>query len=217
MTSHDLRQAVAAAAQALHREGLVVGTAGNVSVRAAKSEAMHITPTGMAYESLSGADIVTVTFDGNPVEGAGLPSAESLLHGAIYRARPDAGAVVHAHPLFASVLAVRHEEIPPIVDEQVIYLGGGVGVSEYAPAGSDQLAANALQALGMRNAALLANHGTVAVGRDPAHALDLTRLVERLARIWYFAAARPGAQRLPDEIVQAEMELFAMLQHTESV
>lgn len=194
----------------------MLGTAGNVSARATKSQAMHITPTGTVYESLTVADIVTVSFNGDPVEGAGLPSAESLLHGAIYRARPDAGAVVHAHPLFASVLAVRHEEIPPIVDEQVIYLGGGVSVSSYAPAGSDDLATNALQALGTRNAALLANHGTVAVGRDPAHALDLTRLVERLARIWYFATARPGAERLPDEIVQAETELFAMLQHTES-
>ena len=194
----------------------MLGTAGNVSARATKLQAMHITPTGTAYESLTVADIVTVTFNGDPVKGAGLPSAESLLHGSIYRARPDAGAVVHAHPLFASVLAVRHEEIPPIVDEQVIHLGGGVAVSSYAPAGSDDLAANALQALGTRNAALLANHGTVAVGRDPAHALDLTRLVERLARIWYFAAARPGAERLPDEIVQAETELFAMLQHTES-
>ena len=210
--AEDARKAIVAAAQRLHREGLVVGSAGNVSARAEAPDAMYITPTSVAYPDLAPEQIVMVTFAGDPLEGEGLPSSESLLHGAIYRARPDAQAIVHAHPLFASVLAVRREAIPPIVDEQIIYLGGGVEVSDYAPPGSDELAASTLQALDSRNAVLLANHGTVTLARDPASALELTRLVERLAQIWYFAAARPGAQRLPEDMVASEIELFTMLQ-----
>ena len=210
--SLETRESIVAAARALRHEGLVVGTEGNVSVRADRPEAMHITPSRVGYAEMTADDVVTVTFDGDPIEGERVPSSETLMHSAVYRTRPDVRAVIHAHPVFASVLAVRHEAIPPIVDEQVIYIGGGVEVSAYAPAGSEELAAQAVQALGPRNAVLLANHGSLTVGRDAAQALELTRLVERLARIWYFAAARPGAQRVPDDIVAAEIELFQMMQ-----
>ncbi|MBM4437090.1 MAG: class II aldolase/adducin family protein [Actinobacteria bacterium] len=211
----ELRDAIVAAGQSMLAEGLVIGSAGNISARGPVPGTMCITPSRMSYKAMTPAHVVTVTFEGDPVEGASLPSSESLLHGAIYRARPEVRAVLHAHPIFASVLAVRHERIPPIADEQVVYLGGAVEVSAYAPPGSDGLARNAVQALGPRAAVLLANHGTVAVGGSPEHALEITRLVERLARIWYFAAARPGAQMLPDDLVAAETELYAMLHRSE--
>ena len=211
----EIRESIVAAAQAMLRDGLVTGTEGNVSVRADQPDAMHITPSRVGYSDMTADDIVTVTFEGDPITGERLPSSETLMHAAIYRARPDVRAVIHAHPVFASVLAVRHEAIPPIVDEQVIFAGGGVEVGEYAPAGSEELAASTVKALGPRNAALLANHGSVAVARDAAHALEITRLVERLAQIWYFAAARPGAHQVPDDIVAAEIELFRMMQQAE--
>ncbi len=211
MTPEDPRAAIVAAAKAMHREGLVVGTAGNVSARASQPDAMHITPSRTDYATLESHAVVTVTFDGDPIEGDGLPSSESLLHGEIYRRRPDVHAVLHAHPTFASVLAVRREAIPAIVDEQIFYLGGGVEVSAYATASSPDLAANAADALGVRNAVLLASHGSVTVGCDPAEALEATRLVERLATIWYFASMRLGAERLPDDVIQSEVELFLMM------
>ena len=99
------------------------------------------------------------------------------MHGAVYRARADVRAVVHAHPVFSSVLAVRHEEIPPILDEQVVYVGGEVAVSDYAPSATEELAEATVAALGPRMAVLLANHGTLAVGSDPEHALEVTRFV----------------------------------------
>ncbi len=206
------RRAILSAAQAMHREGLVVGAAGNVSARAAEPEAFYITPTRVPYAEMRPDDIVKITYEGDPIEGERVPSVESLVHAAVYRARPDAGALVHAHPVFASVLAVRHERIPPMLDEQVVYIGGGVELSPYASSGSEELAANAVDALGPRNAVLLANHGTLAVGDDPEHALEVTRLVERLAQIWYLASARPGAHGLPGDIVAAEVELFRMMQ-----
>lgn len=212
MTS-DLKAAVVDAARAMFNEGLVVGAAGNVSVRAAGDSAMHITPTRVPYPDLTPADIVTVTFEGDPIEGQGLPSTESLMHGSVYAARPDVGAVVHAHPVHASAMAVRREAIPAFVDEQVVYLGGAVEVSAYAPAASEQLAENAVASLGERRAVLLANHGTLTVGRDPDDALEMTRLTERLAQIWLVASSRAGAHLLPADIVKAETELYRMMQN----
>lgn len=209
----DLRLAVVDVARAMFNEGLVVGAAGNVSARAEGDNAMHITPTRVPYPNLRVEDIVTITFEGDPVEGKGLPSSESLMHGAVYAARPDARAVVHAHPIHASAMAVRREAIPAFVDEQVVYLGGAVEVSAYAPAASEELAENAVAALGERRAVLLANHGTLAVGIDPEDALEMTRLTERLAQIWLLASARPGAAHLPRGIVEAEIELYRMLQN----
>lgn len=207
-----VKAAVADVARAMYREGLVVGSAGNVSARAEGDYAMHITPTRVKYPELTAEHIVTVTFEGDPIEGEGLPSSESLMHGAIYAARPDVRAVVHAHPVHASAMAVRREPIPAFVDEQVVYLGGTVEVSPYAPAASEELAANAVAALGRRRAVLLANHGTVSVGRDPEDALEMTRLTERLAHVWLLASARPGAQQLPRDIVEAEIELYHLMQ-----
>ena len=212
MTS-DLKSAVVDAARAMFDEGLVVGSAGNVSARADGDNAMHITPTRVSYLDLTPENVVTVTFEGDPIEGDGLPSSESLMHGAVYAARPDVRAVVHAHPVHASAMAVRRETIPAFVDEQVVYLGGAVDVSAYAPAASEELAENAVAALDERRAVLLANHGTLAVGNDPEDALEMTRLTERLAQIWLLASARAGAQHLPRGIVEAEIELYRMLQN----
>lgn len=209
----DLRLAIVDVARAMFNEGLVVGSAGNVSARAEGDNAMHITPTQVPYQDLTPEHIVTVTFDGDPIVGDGLPSSESLMHGAIYAARPDVRAVVHAHPVHASAMAVRREAIPAFVDEQVVYLGGAVAVSAYAPAASEELADHAVAALGERRAVLLANHGTLTVGRDPEDALDMTRLTERLAHIWLLASARPGATHLSRGIVEAETELYRMLQN----
>ena len=213
MKAETAKTQVLHAAQALHREGLVIGTAGNVSARGDCPDAMYITPSGLPYDSLTADDIVTVTFDGDPISGDRTPSVECLMHGAIYRVREDVQAVVHAHSVFASVLAVRRETIPPILDEQVIYLGGEVAVTAYAPSASDELAVAAVDALGPRMAALLASHGTVAVGSDPDQALEVTRLVERLARVWYLASVRPGSHQLPDDVVAAERDLFLMMRH----
>ena len=209
----DLKSAIARVARAMFSEGLVVGSAGNVSARAGSGNAMYITPTRVPYPDLMPEDIVTVTFEGDPIEGEGLPSSESLMHGAVYMARPDVRAVVHAHPVHASAMAVRREAIPAFVDEQVVYLGGAVQVSRYAPAASEKLAENAVAALGERRAVLLANHGTLTVGRDPEDALEMTRLTDRLAHIWLVASSRTGAHLLPADIVESEVELYRMMQN----
>ena len=194
--------------------GLVTAASGNVSLRLApqgdSGELLAMTPMGVAYETLPDDDIAVVDFDLEPVEGDLPPSSESLLHTAIYRARSDARAIVHTHSVFASVAAVAGLEIPPIIDEMMVVIGGAVKVSRYASPASQELADNVCAALGERNAALIRNHGAVGVGRDLAEALDVCALLERVAQVFVYSTLLGRVNTLPPEVVDAELAIYRM-------
>ena len=136
MSLQVAKQQVAEVARRMAELDLVSGTSGNVSARLSDG-LMAITPMGKSYDGMSADDIVVVDGDLNPVEGNLMPSSESLLHVAIYAARPDVGGIVHTHAVYSSAVAAAGKAIPPIVDEMVVNLGGAVRVSEYAPPASE--------------------------------------------------------------------------------
>ena len=158
--------------------GYVVGRDGNLSVRA--GERVLITASGIAKERLTENDVAEIGLDG---EGDASRSSEWAVHCAVYRARPDVLAVIHAHPVHACVLAVRREPLEPILDEVGPVLGGRVEVAQYAPSGTDELARYVVAALGDRHAALLANHGTVTVGAGLEEAFYRLQVLERTAQV----------------------------------
>ncbi len=196
-----LRRAVIETARAMGASGLSPVCSGNVSARF--DDGMLITPSGMAYEDLGPEDVVRIGLDG-AVAGPGqrAPSSEWPMHAALYAARPDAGAVVHAHSPNATALACLRRPIPAF--HYMVAVAGGrvIACADYATFGSRELARNALAALGNRRACLLANHGQLAFGADLAKAFDLAREVEALAT-QYCAALRLGAPVLLDD---AEMD-----------
>lgn len=206
-----VRQAVLDAAREMHRAGLVVASSGNVSARAGDG-LLAITTAGKDYTTMGLDQIVVVDYDGEPVEGDGVPSTEMLLHVAVYRARPDAGAVMHTHSVYASALSVAGLPLPPLIDEMVVLLGDSVQVSEYAFPGGEELGASVVAALGERNAALIRNHGLVGVGPDVGHALNVCLLAERIAHVYAVASTLGAAAPLPPDAVAEEMELFRMRQ-----
>ena len=171
---------------------------------------MAITPMGRSYDMLEAEDVVVVDHEMEAVEGELAPSSESLLHLAVYSRRPDVGAVVHTHAVYSSVAAVAGLEIPAIIDEMVVSIGGPVQVSEYAFPGSPELAENVCAALGQRMAALIGSHGAVGVGRDLREAVDVCELTERIAQIFVFSSLLGKAATLPAEVVEAEMAIFRM-------
>jgi L-ribulose-5-phosphate 4-epimerase len=210
----ETRQAVLEAAQAMLRDGLVVGTSGNVSARCTE-DSLAITASGTDYASMTLDDIVVVDFDGEPIVGDAIPSTEMLMHAAIYRARPGVGAVMHTHSAYASGLAVAAEPLPPLIDEIVVHLGGAIEVSAYAFPGTEELGDNVVVALGERNAALIRNHGLVGVGKTPADALRACQITEHSARIYSIAKTVGIPQEIPAESVEAEVEIFRMHQAVE--
>jgi len=211
MWESEKRQVIEAA-QEMERKGLVVGTAGNISLRlkdAGGRELLAITPSGRSYDSLKVDDIVVVDFANKRIEGELKASIETPMHIEVLKARKKMNAVVHAHPPFCSAVAVASMDIPPLIDEPVILIGGEIKVAEYAFPGTPELAKAAVAGLGPRNAVILANHGVLTVGRDMREALTFCELAEELAKIYVSALGMGKVNQLPPEAVELEKAFFA--------
>jgi len=200
---NDAPAAVLATAKDMLRRGLTEGTAGNISARQ-EDGTVVITPSSVDYDDMTLDDLVVVALDGEVVaakEGRS-PSSEKMLHLSCYRAYDDIGSVIHSHPVYATMFAVAHQHIPACIDEFTIYVGGDVRVTEYAASGSAALGDNAVVALKDRGAALIANHGLVAVGPRPDKVLHITALVERNAQIIFGARLLGEIHQLPETLNQ---------------
>ncbi len=180
------RQEVLDTAQRLLAARLVEGTSGNVSARLPDGT-VCLTPSSLPYDTMTVDDLVVCDLEGNVVAGERSPTTEKALHLACYRRYPEVGAVIHSHAEFATMFAVLREPIPAAIEEVVVFVGGDIPVADYRETGSDELGEEVASWLGDRSAVLLANHGMVAVGRDPAEALHNTALVERTAHILWGA------------------------------
>jgi L-fuculose-phosphate aldolase len=193
--------AVLAAAKDMLRRGLVEGTAGNISARRADG-GIVITPSSVDYADMVLEDLVQVDPEGAVLHAKDgrHPSSEMKLHLACYQAFDDIGSVIHSHPVWATMFAIAHEPIPACIDEFAVYCGGDVRCTDYAASGTPDVGANAVKALEGRGAALIANHGLVAVGPRPDKALHITALVERTAQIVWGARALGGPVPIPDDV-----------------
>jgi L-fuculose-phosphate aldolase len=193
--------AVLAAAKDMLRRGLVEGTAGNISARREDGN-LVITPSSVDYQDMTLDDVVLVDPDGAVLaarEGRS-PSTEMKLHLACYKAFDDIGSVIHSHPVWATMFAIAHQPIPACIDEFAIYCGGDVRCTEYAASGTPEVGQNAVKALEGRAAALIANHGLVAIGPRPDRVLHVTALVERTAQIVWGARALGGPVPIPEDV-----------------
>ncbi|GFG73087.1 L-fuculose-phosphate aldolase [Mycobacterium botniense] len=204
--------AVLAAAKEMLRRGLVEGTAGNLSARRSDGN-LVITPSSVDYEEMTLEDLVLVDPDGSVLharEGRS-PSTEMKLHLACYKAFDDIGSVIHSHPVWATMFAIAHQPIPACIDEFAIYCGGEIRCADYAASGTPEVGLNAVKALEGRAAALIANHGLVAVGPRPDHVLHVTALVERTAQIAWGARALGGFIPIPEDVNAGFAAIYSYL------
>jgi L-fuculose-phosphate aldolase len=185
VTLDAVREQVAAVSRRLAAEGLVLGTAGNVSAR--RGDEVAITPTGAVLAELEPEQVSVVDLEGRQVGGELAPTSELDLHLGVYR-RYDAGAVVHTHAPMATALSCVLDELP-CVHYQMLLLGGPVPVAPYATFGTPELAGSVLDALEGRRAALMANHGAIVHAEDLDGALELSLLLEWACTVYWRAAA----------------------------
>jgi len=197
----NAEDAVLAAAKDMLRRGLVEGTAGNISARRPDGN-LVITPSSVDYSEMALDDLVLVDPEGAVLHAKDgrMPSTEMQLHLACYQAYDDIGSVIHSHPVWATMFAIAHQPIPACIDEFAVYCGGDVRCAEYAASGTPDVGVNAVKALEGRGAALIANHGLVAVGPRPDKVLHITALVERTAQIVWGAKALGGPVPIPEDV-----------------
>jgi L-fuculose-phosphate aldolase len=189
------RSAVAAACRRLAAEGLLVGTAGNVSARG--EDGIAITPTGAILGELEPEMVTVVDGEGRVVAGDLAPTSELDLHLGVYR-RYEAGAVVHTHAPMATALSCVLERELPCVHYQMLLLGGSVRIAPYATFGTPELAESVLEALEGRTAALMASHGALNYAPDVGAAVENALVLEWACTV-YWRAAAIGDPRVLDE------------------
>jgi ribulose-5-phosphate 4-epimerase/fuculose-1-phosphate aldolase len=170
-------------------DGLVIGSAGNVSVRV-DDHRFVVSAGGVRYDLLEPADHPVVDVRDGTWQGPRAPTSELALHTGVMASRPDVGAIVHTHSRHAAAFAVARLDLPFICNESIATCADQVLVTEYAPPGTVELADQVLRTLAEQpgsRAALLANHGVVAIGPDLDGAYLVAESVEWTAEICHLA------------------------------
>jgi L-fuculose-phosphate aldolase len=203
--SEYLRRQVIDTALEMNRCGINQGTSGNLSVRL--DQGMLITPSRMTYSRLNTDDIVHVDPD-TTCKGKRNPSSEWRIHHDIYRARTDAGAVLHAHPVHCTALASLHRPIPAFHYMVAVAGGRDIRCAPYATFGTEELSKHVLTALDGRKACLMANHGLLCLASDLESALALAIEVEHLAQTYLQCLTAGEPQILDDAEMESILEKF---------
>ncbi|MCA1527719.1 L-fuculose-phosphate aldolase [Bradyrhizobium yuanmingense] len=198
----ELRQSIIDACREMAAQGINQGTSGNISVRA--DDGILLTPSGLPYDRMKPEDIVAMKWDGSWTASAGnVPSTEWRFHLDILKSKPEVGAVVHAHPVFCTIIAIMNRSIPAI--HYMIAAAGGndIPCAPYAQYGTAELSQAALNALRYRRACLLAHHGLIAIGPNLRKALWLAVEVEVLAKQYHGCLQLGSPPLLPDEEIDS--------------
>ena len=232
-----IRQEIVKAGLMLSHSTMTIGTYGNISQRV-DEKYIAITPSGRDYEQLTAADIVVTDMNGevqkidtlsavkainiSDVEQGNClksndgtasvplrPSSELPLHLEIYKSFPEARAIVHTHSVYASALAVAHNDLPPVIEDLTQIVGGAVRCTEYTIAGTKLLGQKAVEAMqGGRSAALLANHGAVCWGRNLKEALATAQILEKAAQIYCIAHSFGSPSPLNEKTVNTLHDFY---------
>jgi L-fuculose-phosphate aldolase len=194
MLLSEEREALAAAGRRLAERGLVIGTSGNLSAR--REDLVAVTPTGAVISELAAGDLTVIRLaDGEIVEGELAPTSEVPMHLAIYRAT-GAGAIAHTHATASTAIGLVCEEIP-LIHYTMLSLGGALRVAPYATYGTEELAAHVVAALQYKQAALMRNHGSIALGSTVAKSVENLELAEWCAETYTRAVTLSGALHGP--------------------
>jgi L-fuculose-phosphate aldolase len=190
----------------LYEKGLIASTEGNLSLRLAPDRILA-TPTGRCKGRLSPADLVTVSETGRRVAGGGAVSSEIPLHLAIYRARPDIAAVVHAHPPTATGFAVAGVPLADCVLPEILLSVGSVPLTPYGTPSTEDLCEKVLPTARKHDAFLLKNHGAVSLGGGLWEAFHRMEMVECFAKVLFTAKLLGRVEPLDPEEVNKLLQM----------
>jgi L-fuculose-phosphate aldolase len=208
MKEKDLRQSLVTRCRDLEKFGLNQGTAGNLSIRHGSS--MLITPSAVPYDLLEPDMIASMPLDGEYGAWTGPlpPSSEWRIHLDIFKARPDAGALIHTHSLFATTLSMLRKDIPAAHYMIAAFGGPTIHCTDYAPFGTQELSDLAVAGLEGRTGVLLGSHGMVVMGVSLDEAMWRAVELETLAKMYYLASSIGTPAILADDEIARIVERF---------
>ncbi|MGZ9223055.1 MAG: class II aldolase/adducin family protein [Anaerolineales bacterium] len=187
-TCEAVKNQIVETAQELVREGYLMATGGNLSMRTPNQDGFAITPSNYDYLKMTPNDVCVLDFNLNLLEGHLKPSVESAMHGAVYQARTDVNAIIHTHQVYTSALTLIKAPIPALFDEQARFLGRSVDIIPYAPSGTGFLKNRvAKHVKNHNNAFMLQNHGALVFGHDMERAVHNVEILEKCA--WAYLLA----------------------------
>jgi L-fuculose-phosphate aldolase len=210
LTEYELAKKIIATVRAVVDQGLVQGTAGNVSARIPGTRSMIITPGSFDYNDMTIGDLVKVDIDTlEVVRGFRPPSSETAMHAAIYRKREDVGGVVHTHSPYATAWSTTRKPLPAI-HYVISSIGYEVPVTPFFIYGTPELAEAASDRLISANATLLQNHGVIAAGNTLDNALKNAVRVEFLATVMVHSSTMGEPNILTDDQIEGTRERSAL-------
>jgi len=204
-----LREEIVARCREMNSSGINQGTSGNISVRF--EDRMLISPSATPYDQMTPEMISSVGLEdtSGAYEGPLKPSTEWRFHQKLLRDRPDAGAVVHAHPTYCTTLAIARKDIPSCHYMIAAFGGTSVRCAGYATFGTEELSVLAIEAMQDRTACLLANHGMIAIGENLAKGMWRAIELETIAKQYYLSLQIGGPTILSDEEIEDTMKGFS--------
>ena len=210
LSEYELREKLIKVARKCFQYRLMAGTWGNLSVRFDREKVL-ITPSGFEKTALKPENLLLMDLEGNVLRGDLKPTIETSMHLGIYKARDNVNAVIHTHSPYAMTLSVINEPIPVLTVEFASAVGHEVPVTGFVLPGTKDLADEVVKALGEDGvAALIRNHGVVAVGESLEEAYNVAILVEEEARtyFWIMLLGKSETGRIPTELVEKMRKFF---------
>lgn len=192
------RREIVEAGRRLYAKGMVASNDGNISVRLSDDELL-ITPTCVCKGDMEEGRLLKVAMDGTVLSGSGKPTSEMKMHLAVYMARNDARAVVHAHPPHATAFAVAGLPLDRITLPEVVFSLGSIALAEYGTPSTEEIPRAVRKHIVGSDALLLANHGALTMGAGAMDAYFKMETLEHFAHISLLARQLGGERALDGE------------------
>ncbi len=209
MILEELRAEVLHTALLLQTYGLVWMAGGTVCARDPESGYVVVTPSGLAYEHLTPAEMIVTDMDMNLIDGNHRPSVALDLWIGFMRARPNAVyAVVHTHSPYATAFSVVHESIPVITETMADWFGQSVPVTRYLGVEETEFWTLPIETMRDGYAVLLGNHGPITIGKSLHHALERAVTLEEAARTYSIAKTLGTPRAVTEEQARASFDYY---------
>ncbi|KAA3644230.1 MAG: class II aldolase/adducin family protein [Chloroflexi bacterium] len=200
--SAELKSQVAWACRIMALHGHADITLGHVSARG-PNETVLIKRKDIGLDEVDPSDVITVDMEGNKLEGEGQVHLETALHIEAYRLRPDAHAIAHTHPPYATALSATDASIELLNHDGLLFYEGIGSFDETAGLiTSKKLGQTVAKALGQRKAVLMRNHGILVVGKSVPWLTYVTLTLERAAQIQFISSGFGLPKPLPKETAE---------------